>query len=127
MTDRECYPKCPTVITLSLLRYFVPVSPLQQQSEQPSPTVKKSLRRRCLPPPLLPSSVDRGTIFISNCASSASGSFTRSRRLQIRLFLSGSKDGGVKLWDAKKARLVYQWPKLPDRYTFLQLAHLVYN
>ncbi|KAH9622667.1 hypothetical protein KSS87_015596 [Heliosperma pusillum] len=29
-------------------------------------------------------------------------------------------DGDVKLWDAKKARLVYHWPKLHERHTFLQ-------
>ncbi|KAL4581940.1 hypothetical protein LXL04_006474 [Taraxacum kok-saghyz] len=34
--------------------------------------------------------------------------------------LPQSKDGGVKLWDTKKAKLVYQWPKLPNRHTFLQ-------
>ncbi|XP_020538564.1 uncharacterized protein LOC105642828 isoform X2 [Jatropha curcas] len=36
------------------------------------------------------------------------------------LFLTGSKDGDVKLWDAKVAKLVYQWPKLHERRTFLQ-------
>lgn len=36
------------------------------------------------------------------------------------LFLTGSKDGDVKLWDAKGAKLVYHWPKLHDRHTFLQ-------
>ncbi|BBG97666.1 hypothetical protein Prudu_006869 [Prunus dulcis] len=33
---------------------------------------------------------------------------------------SGSKDGDVKLWDAKRAKLVYHWPKLHERHTFLQ-------
>lgn len=36
------------------------------------------------------------------------------------LFLTGSKDGDVKLWDAKTARLVFHWPKLHERHTFLQ-------
>ena len=35
-------------------------------------------------------------------------------------FLTGSKDGDVKLWDANKAKLVYHWPKLHDRHTFMQ-------
>ncbi|KAJ0986141.1 hypothetical protein J5N97_004497 [Dioscorea zingiberensis] len=36
------------------------------------------------------------------------------------LFLTGSKDGDVKLWDAKKSQLVFHWPKLHDKHTFLQ-------
>ncbi|KAL3517308.1 hypothetical protein ACH5RR_024210 [Cinchona calisaya] len=36
------------------------------------------------------------------------------------LFLTGSKDGDVKLWDAKRARLVFHWPRLHERHTFLQ-------
>ncbi|KAJ4825828.1 hypothetical protein Tsubulata_029099 [Turnera subulata] len=36
------------------------------------------------------------------------------------LFLTGSKDGDVKLWDAKAAKLVCHWPKLHERRTFLQ-------
>ncbi|XP_065860150.1 uncharacterized protein [Euphorbia lathyris] len=36
------------------------------------------------------------------------------------LFLTGSKDGDVKLWDAKAAKLIYHWPKLHERRTFLQ-------
>ncbi|PIN24548.1 RAVE (regulator of V-ATPase assembly) complex subunit RAV1/DMX protein, WD repeat superfamily [Handroanthus impetiginosus] len=35
-------------------------------------------------------------------------------------FLTGSKDGDVKLWDAKKAKLVFHWPRLHERHTFLQ-------
>lgn len=35
-------------------------------------------------------------------------------------FLTGSKDGDVKLWDAKSAKLVFHWPKLHERHTFLQ-------
>ncbi|XP_010518332.1 PREDICTED: uncharacterized protein LOC104793635 isoform X1 [Camelina sativa] len=36
------------------------------------------------------------------------------------LFLTGSKDGEVKLWDAKAAKLIHHWPKLHERHTFLQ-------
>ncbi|XP_010523821.1 PREDICTED: uncharacterized protein LOC104802083 isoform X2 [Tarenaya hassleriana] len=36
------------------------------------------------------------------------------------LFLTGSKDGDVKLWDAKAAKMLHHWPKLHDRHTFLQ-------
>ncbi|XP_057981006.1 uncharacterized protein LOC131166445 isoform X2 [Malania oleifera] len=36
------------------------------------------------------------------------------------LFLTGSKDGDVKLWDAKSAKLVFHWSKLHERHTFLQ-------
>ncbi|KAL4586165.1 hypothetical protein LXL04_010797 [Taraxacum kok-saghyz] len=50
-----------------------------------------------------------------------SGSVTRISAIpNTSLFLSGSKDGDVKLWDAKNAKLVYQWPKLHERHTFLQ-------
>ncbi|CAI9101102.1 OLC1v1038353C2 [Oldenlandia corymbosa var. corymbosa] len=35
-------------------------------------------------------------------------------------FLTGSKDGDVKLWDAKRARLIFHWPRLHERHTFLQ-------
>ncbi|KAA8520765.1 hypothetical protein F0562_014963 [Nyssa sinensis] len=35
-------------------------------------------------------------------------------------FLTGSKDGDVKLWDAKRAKLVCHWSKLHERHTFLQ-------
>lgn len=36
------------------------------------------------------------------------------------LFLTGSKDGDVKLWDAKRSQLVFHWQKMHDRHTFLQ-------
>lgn len=36
------------------------------------------------------------------------------------LFLTGSKDGDVKLWDAKAAKLVCHWPKLHEKRSFLQ-------
>ncbi|KAG8051653.1 hypothetical protein GUJ93_ZPchr0001g33135 [Zizania palustris] len=36
------------------------------------------------------------------------------------LFLTGSKDGDVKLWDAKNSHLVFHWQKLHERHTFFQ-------
>ncbi|KAJ6841848.1 uncharacterized protein M6B38_304635 [Iris pallida] len=36
------------------------------------------------------------------------------------LFLTGSKDGDVKLWDAKRSLLMFHWQKMHDRHTFLQ-------
>ncbi|XP_074325789.1 uncharacterized protein LOC141663850 isoform X2 [Apium graveolens] len=49
------------------------------------------------------------------------GSVTRISAVpNTNFFLTGSKDGDVKLWDAKRAKLVYHWPKLHDRHTFLQ-------
>ncbi|KAI3818496.1 hypothetical protein L1987_12305 [Smallanthus sonchifolius] len=50
-----------------------------------------------------------------------SGSVTRISAIpNTSLFLTGSKDGDVKLWDAKRAKLVYHWPKMHDRHTFIQ-------
>ncbi|XP_052192792.1 uncharacterized protein LOC127801585 isoform X2 [Diospyros lotus] len=43
------------------------------------------------------------------------------------LFLTGSKDGDVKLWDAKTAKLVHHWPKLHERHTFLQPSSRVFG
>ncbi|XP_042479936.1 uncharacterized protein LOC122060893 isoform X2 [Macadamia integrifolia] len=49
------------------------------------------------------------------------GSVTRISTIpNTSLFLTGSKDGDVKLWDAKRAELVFHWPKLHDKHTFLQ-------
>uniref|UniRef100_A0ACD5VM29 Uncharacterized protein n=1 Tax=Avena sativa TaxID=4498 RepID=A0ACD5VM29_AVESA len=36
------------------------------------------------------------------------------------LFLTGSKDGDVKLWDANNSQLVFHWQKLHERHTFFQ-------
>ncbi|PKA53341.1 hypothetical protein AXF42_Ash010071 [Apostasia shenzhenica] len=36
------------------------------------------------------------------------------------MFLTGGKDGDVKLWDAKRTELVFHWRRLHDRHTFLQ-------
>nr|GEW38361.1 hypothetical protein [Tanacetum cinerariifolium] len=50
-----------------------------------------------------------------------SGSVTKISAIpNTSFFLTGSKDGDVKLWDAKNAKLVYHWPKLHDRHTFIQ-------
>ncbi|KAK6239684.1 hypothetical protein QUC31_005153 [Theobroma cacao] len=49
------------------------------------------------------------------------GSITKISTIpNTSLFLTGSKDGDVKLWDAKAAKLVYHWSKLHERHTFLQ-------
>ncbi|WOK91366.1 hypothetical protein Cni_G00057 [Canna indica] len=49
------------------------------------------------------------------------GSVTRITTIpNTSLFLTGSKDGDVKLWDAKRSQLVFHWQKLHDRHTFLQ-------
>ncbi|KAJ4957335.1 hypothetical protein NE237_014118 [Protea cynaroides] len=49
------------------------------------------------------------------------GSVTRISTIpNTSLFLTGSKDGDVKLWDAKRAELVFHWPKLHEKHTFLQ-------
>lgn len=50
-----------------------------------------------------------------------SGSVTKISTIpNTSLFLTGSKDGDVKLWDAKRAMLLFHWSKLHDRHTFLQ-------
>ncbi|CAK9136914.1 unnamed protein product [Ilex paraguariensis] len=50
-----------------------------------------------------------------------SGSVTKISTIpNTSFFLTGSKDGDVKLWDAKRAKLVVHWPKLHERQTFLQ-------
>ncbi|KAJ7951327.1 Transducin family protein/WD-40 repeat protein [Quillaja saponaria] len=50
-----------------------------------------------------------------------SGSVTKISTIpNTSLFLTGSKDGDVKLWDSKKAELVFHWSKLHERHTFLQ-------
>ncbi|PPD89135.1 hypothetical protein GOBAR_DD13933 [Gossypium barbadense] len=49
------------------------------------------------------------------------GSITKISTIpNTSLFLTGSKDGDVKLWDAKAAKLVHHWSKLHERHTFLQ-------
>ncbi|KAL8499639.1 hypothetical protein ACS0TY_019572 [Phlomoides rotata] len=50
-----------------------------------------------------------------------SGSVTKISTIpNSSFFLTGSKDGDVKLWDAKRAKLVFHWPRLHERHTFLQ-------
>lgn len=49
------------------------------------------------------------------------GSVTKVSTIpKTSLFLTGSKDGDVKLWDAKRSKLVFHWQKMHDRHTFLQ-------
>ncbi|XP_073006884.1 uncharacterized protein [Typha latifolia] len=49
------------------------------------------------------------------------GSVTRISTIpNTSLFLTGSKDGDVKLWDARRSQLVFHWQKLHDRHTFFQ-------
>ncbi|XP_020264174.1 uncharacterized protein LOC109840081 [Asparagus officinalis] len=49
------------------------------------------------------------------------GSITKVATIpDTSLFLTGSKDGDVKLWDAKRCQLVFRWQKMHDRHTFLQ-------
>lgn len=49
------------------------------------------------------------------------GSVTRISTIpNTSLFLTGSKDGDVKLWDAKRSQLIFNWQKLHERHTFLK-------
>ncbi|XP_020701269.1 uncharacterized protein LOC110113162 [Dendrobium catenatum] len=49
------------------------------------------------------------------------GSITRITTIpNTSMFLTGSKDGDVKLWDAKRAQLVFHWQRIHDRHTFIQ-------
>ncbi|XP_017699904.2 uncharacterized protein LOC103713736 isoform X2 [Phoenix dactylifera] len=49
------------------------------------------------------------------------GSVTRISTIpNTSLFLTGSKDGDVKLWDAKRSQLIFHWQKLHERHTFLK-------
>ncbi|KAL3622261.1 hypothetical protein CASFOL_033672 [Castilleja foliolosa] len=53
-----------------------------------------------------------------------SGSVTKISTIpNTSFFLTGSKDGDVKLWDAKRAKLVYHWPRLHERQAFLQPSY----
>ncbi|XP_020588907.1 uncharacterized protein LOC110030508 [Phalaenopsis equestris] len=50
-----------------------------------------------------------------------SDSITKIRTIpNTSMFLTGSKDGDVKLWDAKTAQLVFHWQRIHDRHTFIQ-------
>lgn len=50
-----------------------------------------------------------------------SGSITKIATIpNTSFFLTGSMDGDVKLWDARRASLVFHWPRLHERRTFLQ-------
>lgn len=51
------------------------------------------------------------------------GSVTKISTIpRTSLFLTGSKDGDVKLWDARgsEVELIFHWEKMHDRHTFLQ-------
>lgn len=51
----------------------------------------------------------------------SAGSVTKVSAIpNTSLFLTGSKDGDVKLWDAKISQMVFHWPKLHERHTFFQ-------
>jgi WD40 repeat protein len=59
-------------------------------------------------------------LFLIHSGPSA-GSVTKVSAIpNTSLFLTGSKDGDVKLWDAKKPQMVFHWPKLHERHTFFQ-------
>ncbi|XP_057454842.1 uncharacterized protein LOC130746287 isoform X2 [Lotus japonicus] len=50
-----------------------------------------------------------------------SGSVTKIVAIpDTSLFLTGSTDGDVKLWDAQSTKLIHHWPKIHDKHTFLQ-------
>ncbi|XP_027907848.1 uncharacterized protein LOC114167099 isoform X2 [Vigna unguiculata] len=50
-----------------------------------------------------------------------SGSVTKVVTIpNTSLFLTGSTDGDVKLWDAQSTRLIHHWPKIHEKHTFLQ-------
>jgi WD40 repeat protein len=57
----------------------------------------------------------------SDLLSSILGSVTKVTTIpNTSLFLTGSKDGDVKLWDAKNSQLVFHWTKMHERHTFFQ-------
>ncbi|XP_014492513.1 uncharacterized protein LOC106754956 isoform X1 [Vigna radiata var. radiata] len=50
-----------------------------------------------------------------------SGSVTKVVTIpNTSLFLTGSTDGDVKLWDAQSTRLIHHWSKIHEKHTFLQ-------
>ncbi|XP_061370355.1 uncharacterized protein LOC133313063 [Gastrolobium bilobum] len=50
-----------------------------------------------------------------------SGSVTKVVTIpNTSLFLTGSTDGGVKLWDAQSTKLIHHWSKIHEKHTFLQ-------
>nr|KYP54633.1 DmX-like protein 2 [Cajanus cajan] len=50
-----------------------------------------------------------------------SGSVTKVVTIpNTSLFLTGSTDGDVKLWDAQSTKLVHHWSKIHEKHTFLQ-------
>ncbi|PNY04245.1 hypothetical protein L195_g000661 [Trifolium pratense] len=50
-----------------------------------------------------------------------SGSVTKIATIpNTSLFLTGSTDGDVKLWDVESSKLIHHWPKIHEKHTFLQ-------
>lgn len=50
-----------------------------------------------------------------------SGSVTKVVTIpNTSLFLTGSTDGDVKLWDAQSTKLIHHWSKIHEKHTFLQ-------
>ncbi|KAJ1378686.1 WD40/YVTN repeat-like-containing domain superfamily [Sesbania bispinosa] len=50
-----------------------------------------------------------------------SGSVTKIVTIpNTSLFLTGSTDGDVKLWDAQSSKLIHHWSKIHEKHTFLQ-------
>lgn len=50
-----------------------------------------------------------------------SGSVTKIATIpNTSLFLTGSTDGDVKLWDAESTKLIHHWSKIHEKHTFLQ-------
>ncbi|TKY64098.1 DmX protein 2 [Spatholobus suberectus] len=50
-----------------------------------------------------------------------SGSVTKVVTIpNTSLFLTGSTDGDVKLWDAQRTKLIHHWSKIHEKHTFLQ-------
>lgn len=61
--------------------------------------------------------------FLLLCFYVNAGSVTKISTIpHTSLFLTGSKDGDVKLWDARgsEVELIFHWEKMHDRHTFLQ-------
>jgi WD40 repeat protein len=66
------------------------------------------------------SSVLKLAFCLTACLPSAGSVTSLSTIPNTTLFLTGSKDGDVKLWDANNSQLVFHWQKLHERHTFFQ-------
>ncbi|KAK7275388.1 hypothetical protein RIF29_16504 [Crotalaria pallida] len=50
-----------------------------------------------------------------------SGSVTKVVTIpNTSMFLTGSTDGDIKLWDVKSSKLIHHWPRIHEKHTFLQ-------